>query len=167
MTRPTLNPIARLGSVVCVVLFASASVTAAETREFFIKTVHIDGKANIHGDSSHPAEAFPSEALPAGHGLMLTKPNEDGVWKMRAFAFVPSQIVVNQGDDVRLHFIGVQGTKHTIHVEGQGIDKKFTLARGRMETVDITSTEAGIIEIECYDHVPVMRAELVVLPRIK
>ncbi len=97
---------------------------------------------------------------------MLTKPSEDGVWKMRAFAFVPWQFVVNQGDDVRLHFIGVHGTKHTIHVEGN-FDKKLTLARGHMETVDIASIESGIIEIEYYDHESVMRAQLVILLRAK
>lgn len=167
MTIPKSNRIARLVSLACVVLLASPSATAAETREFYISTVHIDGKANIKGDSDHPAEAFPSKELPSGRGLVLTKPNEDGVWKMRAFAFMPAQIIVNQGDNVRLYFVGVQGTKHTIDVEGKGVDKQFTLARGRIEAVDIAAPEAGIIEIECYDHEPVMRAELVVLPRAK
>lgn len=164
MANPMSNPITKLVSLVCVVLFASASSTAAEPREFYINTVHIDGKANIKGDNNHPPEAFPPEELPSGRGLTLTKPDQDGAWKIRAFAFIPSQIVVNQGDNVRLYFVGVQGTKHTIHVEGKGVDKQFTLARGRIDAVDIAATEAGIIEIECYDHKPVMRAELVILP---
>lgn len=167
MTSVTLKPIARLTSVVCLALLVSLSVTAAETREFFIKTVHIDGKANIKGDSDHPPEAFPLKELPDGRGLKLTRPNEYGAWKMRAFAFVPSQIIVNQGDNVRLNFVGVQGRTHTIHVEGKGIDEKFTVTRGHMKTVDFEAAEAGTIEIECYDHEPVMRAEVVILPRAK
>jgi plastocyanin len=42
--------------------------------------------------------------MPDGKGLVLTKPDEAGKWRMRAFAFVPSQIVVKAGDTVRLHF---------------------------------------------------------------
>lgn len=167
MTRSILNSIARLITAVCIALLASFPATGAETREFFINTVHIDGKANIHGDSDHPAEAFPSEKLPDGLGLRLTKPNKEGAWKMRAFAFVPSQMIVNQGDNIRLNFVGVQGRTHTIHIEGKGVDKKFTITRGHMVTVDIEAAEAGIIKIECYDHEPAMRAEVVVLPHAK
>jgi plastocyanin len=167
MTRQTLSTIVKLIAIACIALFVALPATAAETREFFINTVHIDGKGNIHGDDDHPAEAFPPEKLPEGRGLKLTEPNKDGAWKMRAFAFVPSQIIVNQGDNVRLNFVGVQGRTHTIHVEGKGVDEKFTVTRGHMKTVDIEEVQAGTIEIECYDHEPAMRAEVVVLPNVK
>lgn len=167
MTRPILHPIAKLISVTCIALHVSLPATAAEIREFFINTVHLDGNGNIHGDKDHPAEAFPSEKLPDGRGLRLTEPDKHGAWKMRAFAFIPSQIVVNQDDNVRLNFVGVQGRTHTIHVEGEGVDENFTLTRGHTKTVNIEATEAGTIHIECYDHEPAMRAEVVVLPHIK
>jgi hypothetical protein len=34
-----------------------------------------------------------------------------------------------------------------------------------MHTVELKPEKAGIIEIECYDHQPSMRGEIVVLPQ--
>ncbi len=167
MSNSTPNYIKYLLFLIYIMLFTSVSASAADTREFFIHTVHIDGKANIKGDNNHPPEAFPLQKLPDGRSLMLTKPDENGAWKMRAFAFEPSQIIVYEDDNINLHFVGVQGRTHTIHVEGSGIDKKFTLTRGYIETININSAEAGFIEIECYDHEPAMRAEIIILPKIK
>ena len=77
----------------------------------------------------------------------------------------PSQIVVKSGQPIRLHFVGVQGTSHHIHLEGDGVDEKFALERGNLHTVELKPEKAGIIEIECYDHQPSMRGEIVVLPQ--
>lgn len=137
---------------------------AGEVREFYIKTVHLDGKTNIHGDANHQPEAFPDTTMPGGGGLILKAPDSKGDWKMRAFAFVPSQIIVHEGDDVRLHFVGVQGASHTIHVEGKAVDERFTLKRGAMKTIDFKAVSAGKIDIECYDHQPAMTSEVIVLP---
>jgi len=152
---------------VTTLLLACACASAAEQgpRNFYIKTVHIDGKANVSGDASHPPEPFPAGNLPGGGGLKLTKPDQNGDWKMRAFTFQPSQIIVHQDDQVRLNFIGVQGPKHTIHVAGEGVDQRITLSRGTMETVEFIAGKPGIVEIECYDHEPVMNAEVVILPK--
>ena len=43
-----------------------------------------------------------------------THPNRVGDWDFRSFTFAPDQIVVNQGDKVTLHFVGVQGVHHVI-----------------------------------------------------
>lgn len=137
-----------------------------DVREFYIKTVHVDGKATTKGDHSHGAEPFPDTEMPEGRGLQLHKPDDSGKWRMRAFAFMPSQIVVNQGDTVKLHFVGVQGMRHGIHVEGGNIvDERFVVTRGKIHTVSFKATEPGAIEIECYDHLPSMRGEVVILPR--
>ncbi|MGN6630999.1 MAG: hypothetical protein ACTHKP_02005, partial [Nitrososphaeraceae archaeon] len=80
----------------------------------------------------HPAEKFPNATLPAGPGLVLRPPNKVGAWDMRAFTFSPDQIVVNQGDTVTLHFLGVQGPHHVITVDGVGT---FPLDRGHIHTV--------------------------------
>lgn len=151
-------------SVLAGTLLMTNEVVRAETRDFYIQTVHIDGRTNINGDGNHKPEPFPDVSMPEGRGLQLTEPNDYGEWRMRAFTFLPSQIIVNQGDDIRLHFVGVQGASHTIEVEGIGIDSEFTLTRGHLETVEITSVKPGLIHIECYDHEPNMRAEVIVLP---
>ena len=69
--------------------------------------------------------------MPEGGGLVLSKPDEAGKWRMRAFAFEPAQIVVKAGEPIRLHFVGIQGMSHSIHVEGEGVDERFTLTRGK------------------------------------
>jgi plastocyanin len=144
------------------VLLAPAAVSQ-ETRDFYIKTVHIDGSTSTVGDADHKPEPFPNQAMPEGKGLVLTKPDEAGKWRMRAFAFVPSQIVVKAGDTVRLHFVGVQGMSHSIHIRGEGVDETFTLKRGSLHSVNFSPKSPGVIEIDCADHQPSMRGEIVVL----
>jgi plastocyanin len=141
-------------------------------KTFWISTVHFDGTTTIHkgvacdnctqNTPPHPAEAFPNTTLPAGPGLVLRPPNKVGAWDMRAFTFAPDQIVVNQGDTVTLHFLGVQGPHHVITVEGVGT---FPLDRGQIHTVSFIADKPGSITYSCSVHVPNMVGEIVVLPK--
>ena len=141
-------------------------------RTFWISTVHLDGTTAINkgvacdnctqNTPPHPAEAFPNTTLPAGPGLVLRPPNKVGAWDMRAFTFAPDQIVVNQGDTVTLHFLGVQGPHHVITVEGVGT---FPLDRGQIHTVSFTADKPGTITYWCHVHVPNMVGEILVLPK--
>jgi len=98
-------------------------------KEFWINTVHFDGLTNINAAVKcdtcpqntpiHPAEQPPlNSTIPTGGGFRITEPNKIGAWDFRSFTFSPDQIVVNQGDKVTLHFIGVQGAHHVVSVEG-------------------------------------------------
>ena len=139
---------------------------------FWISTVHFDGTTTIHkgvacdnctqNTPPHPAEAFPNTTLPAGPGLVLRPPNKVGAWDMRAFTFAPDQIVVNQGDTVTLHFLGVQGPHHVITVEGVGT---FPLDRGQIHTVSFIADKPGSITYLCHVHVPNMVGQILVLPK--
>jgi hypothetical protein len=141
-------------------------------KTFWISTVHLDGATTIHPGvacgnctqniPSHPAEAFPNTTLPAGPGLVLRPPNKVGAWDMRSFTFAPDQIVVNQGDTVTLHFLGVQGPHHVITVEGVGT---FPLDRGHIHTVSFTADKPGSITYWCHIHVPNMIGQILVLPK--
>ena len=141
-------------------------------KTFWISTVHFDGATTIHPGvacgnctqniPSHPAEAFPNTTLPAEPGLVLRPPNKVGAWDMRAFTFAPDQIVVNQGDTVTLHFLGVQGPHHIIEVDGVGT---FPLDRGHIHTVSFTADKPGTITYWCHIHVPNMVGQIVVLPK--
>ena len=141
-------------------------------KTFWISTVHFDGTTTIHkgvacdnctqNTPPHPAEAFPNTTLPAGPGLVLRPPNKVGAWDMRAFTFAPDQIVVNQGDTVTLHFLGVKGPHHVITVEGVGT---FPLDRGQIHTVSFIADKPGSITYSCSVHVPNMVGEIVVLPK--
>jgi hypothetical protein len=162
---------------------SNATTTAANTvarvtpsqstnKTFWISTVHFDGTTTIYkgvgcdnctqNTPPHPAEAFPNTTLPAGPGLVLRPPNKVGAWDMRAFTFAPDQIVVNQGDTVTLHFLGVQGPHHVITVEGVGT---FPLDRGHIHTVSFIADKPGSIMYWCSVHVPNMVGEILVLSK--
>jgi plastocyanin len=135
-------------------------------KEFWIKTVHLDGFANLKGiptgPDPAPPEKFPNSTIPAGGGVKLTPPDKTGAWKFRVFTFEPSQIVVNQGDKVTLHFADVQGAHYTIAVDGIG---SFPISRGQIHTVSFTADKVGIINYWSPDHMPSVVGQIVVLPR--
>ena len=110
----------RTGSLAAIIMLAQSISPSAqaddEVREFYIKTVHIDGQTSTHGDADHKAEPFPEGALPAGNGLQLKKPDDAGKWRIRAFTFDPSQIVVKAGEPVRPHFRRAS-VSHNIHAK--------------------------------------------------
>jgi plastocyanin len=135
-------------------------------KEFWIKTVHLDGFANLKGiptgPDPAPPEKFPNSTIPAGGGVKLTPPDKTGAWKFRVFTFEPSQIVVNQGDKVTLHFADVQGAHYTIAVDGVG---SFPISRGQIHTVSFTADKVGIINYWSPDHMPSVVGQIVVLPK--
>ncbi len=139
------------------------SSATPENRTFWIDTVHLDGNANIHGDTKHPPEPFPANATyPKGAGFVLTPPDKSGAWNFRSFTFSTSQIVVFQGDKVTLNFVGVQGPYHFIEVQGIAT---FPLTRGQIHTVTFTADKVGTITYTCHVHMPNMQGEILVLPR--
>jgi plastocyanin len=142
-------------------------------KEFWINTVHLDGMTNIHvgmkcdtcaqNTPTHPAEQPPvNSTIPTGGGFRITAPNKVGAWDFRSFTFSPDQIVVNQGDKVTLHFIGVQGAHHVVSVEG--VDA-FELMRGQIHTVSFTANNPGTITYVCHVHLPNMVGQILVLPK--
>jgi plastocyanin len=162
---------------------SSSSTTAAAvkavnpnqstSKEFWINTVHLDGMTNIHAvvkcdtcpqnGPLHPPEKPPvNSTIPTGGGFRITEPNKVGAWDFRSFTFAPDQIVVNQGDKVTLHFIGVQGAHHVIDV--QGVDT-FELMRGQIHTVSFTANNPGTITYICHVHLPNMVGQILVLPK--
>jgi plastocyanin len=165
------------------VISAGIGTTAAEVKtvnpskstnkEFWINTVHLDGMTNIHpsvkSDTSatntptHPAEQPPvNSTIPTGGGFRITEPNKVGAWDFRSFTFTPDQIVVNQGDKVTLHFIGVQGVHHLITVDGVAT---FPLMRGQIHTVSFVANSPGTINYYCSVHLPNMAGQILVLPK--
>jgi plastocyanin len=142
-------------------------------KEFWINTVHFDGLTNINAAVKcdtcpqntplHLAEQPPiNSTIPTGGGFRITEPNKAGAWDFRAFTFSPSQIVVNQGDKITLHFIGVQGAHHVVTVDRIGT---FELKRGQINTVSFVANNPGIINYVCHVHLPNMVGQILVLPK--
>jgi hypothetical protein len=163
------NPTA-VGEVAAVKVVEPSKST---NKEFWINTVHLDGMTNINGAMKcdtcpqntplHPAEQPPANStIPTGGGFVLTPPNKVGAWDFRSFTFAPEQIVVNQGDNVTLHFVGVQGVHHVIEIEG--VDT-FELTRGQIHTVSFIANNPGTITFYCHVHMPNMVGQILVLPK--
>jgi plastocyanin len=144
----------------------TVSPNQSTNKEFWINTVHLDGMTNTHvgmkcdtcaqNTPTHPAEQ------PTGGGFRITAPNKVGAWDFRSFTFSPDQIVVNQGDKVTLHSIGVQGAHHVVTVEG--VDT-FELARGQIHTITFVANNPGTITYVCHVHLPNMVGQILVLPK--
>jgi plastocyanin len=142
-------------------------------KEFWINTVHLDGATSLRAAVAnplsaqntplHPAEVPPANStIPTGGGFRIVLPNKVGAWDFRSFTFAPDQIVVNQGDKVTLHFIGVLGVHHIITVDGVGT---FALHRGEIHTVSFIANNPGTINFWCSLHLPNMVGQILVLPK--
>jgi hypothetical protein len=138
-------------------IMATSGHVQAEQRTFTIAAVEPRGGANVD------QEPFPTEPLPAGPGYVLNKPDQTGRWEVVVYLLAPSQIIVNQDDDLALEFAGINGKSHPITIAGY--DKSFELKRGHVTRISFKADKAGVFAIECHTHTPSMRAELVVLPR--
>ncbi len=153
--------------------FKAVDPNQSTNKEFWINTVHLDGMTNVHpgvkcdtcpqNTPLHPAEQPPANStIPTGGGFRITEPNKVGAWDFRSFTFAPDQIVVNQGDKVTLHFIGVQGAHHVITVDGLGT---FTLQRGQIQAISFVANSPGTINYYCHVHMPNMVGQILVLPK--
>jgi plastocyanin len=151
----------------------SVNPNQSTNKEFWINTVHLDGMTNLNAAKLcdtcsqntplHPAEKPPvNSTIPTGGGFRITEPNKVGSWDFRSFTFAPDQIVVNQGDKVTLHFVGVQGVHHVITVDGVG---SFSLLRGQIHTISFTANSPGTINYYCHIHMPNMVGQIMVLPK--
>ncbi len=138
-------------------LAMASGQAAAEHRSFTIAAIEAKGGAAVE------KEPFPTDPVPAGAGYGLHKPDQNGRWEIEVYLFTPSQIIVNQDDDVTLEFVGVNGRNHPTTIAGY--DKSFMLERGHVTQVSFKADKPGVFAIVCGAHGPSMRAELVVLPR--
>jgi hypothetical protein len=129
----------------------------AEKRTFTVAAVEMKGGVTVD------KEPFPTDALPAGPGYVLNKPDQTGRWEVSVYMWTPGQIIVNQDDDVTLEFVGINGANHPTTIVGY--DKSFVLKRGQVTKISFKADKAGLFAIQCGTHKPSMAAELVVLPR--
>ena len=82
---------------------------------------------------------------------------------METYRFVPGTVVVNEGDNVTLEIVGINGKEHPITIEGYGLST--VLKRGEVQRLTFLADKPGIFRIMCDIHKPSMEATLVVLKR--
>jgi hypothetical protein len=153
----------RIGSAVAAAVFGliglggGSSPATAEKRFFTIAAVE------PQGNTTADKEPFPVEPLPVGGGYVLKPPDHSGRWGVEVYVWQPSQVVVTQGDEVTLEFVGINGRSHPVTVSGYG--KTFTLKRGYVERVTFVADKAGVFRFYCSAHMPSMMGELVVMAK--
>lgn len=142
-------------------LLALPSVgTGQATDERVIYMAAIEPKGGVTVDK----EPFPTTPLPKGGGYVLNPPNPQGRWEVSTYQWSPSTVVVRQGERVTLQIVGINGAKHSGHID-RYVPKHFTVKRGEIVRVQFTADVPGIFKIHCEEHEPSMEGSLVVLPR--
>lgn len=136
----------------------ATTAARADKRTFTVLAIEPKGGTTVD------KEPFPAAALPAGGGYVLSQPDEKTRrWEVSAYVWQPAQIVVNQGDEVTLEFVGINGAAHATTIAAFG--QRFTLKRGEVNRVTFTADKAGIFGIVCSTHQPSMSGELIVMPK--
>lgn len=130
----------------------------AEKRFFTVLAVEPKGGATVD------KEPFPASTLPQGGGYVLNQPDaKTSRWEVSAYVWQPSQIVVSEGDEVTLEFVGINGAAHPTTIAAFG--QTFVVNRGQAHRITFTADKAGIFGILCSTHKPSMSGELVVMPK--
>jgi plastocyanin len=154
----TRRRVLRTLALAAVLLSSLTAAATAEPRFFTILAVEPKGGTTVD------KEAFPTGALPAGGGYVLNKPDEKTQrWEVSAYVWLPGQIIVNEGDEVTLEFVGINGAAHATTIAAFG--QRFTLKRGEAQRVTFKADKVGIFGIECSTHKPSMSGELIVMPK--
>lgn len=115
------------------------------------------------GGTPVSAEPFPTAPLPSGPGYVRREPDASGRWEISAYRWDPSQIIVNEGDEVTLEIVGINGATHPSTIAGYNL--RFNVKRGEVTRVSFRADRPGVFRIECATHLPSMVGELIVLPR--
>jgi plastocyanin len=145
------------GAVVGACLVGASAAGQAAQRFFTIAAVE------PKGGTTADKEPFPAAALPEGGGYVIKKPDQTGRWEVSAYVWQPSQIIVTEGDDVTLEFIGINGAEHPTTIVGY--DKTLVLKRGHVVRLEFKADKPGTFPIVCSHHKPSMVGELIVLAK--
>lgn len=143
---------------VAVALGATMTSLTADAAERHIVVTAIEPK----GGANVEKEPFPAP-LPDGSGYVLKKPDDKGRWEVAVYVFDPRQIIVDEGDEVTLEFVGINGASHPVTIEAYG--QTFELKRGEVHKVTFVADKPGRHSIICASHVPTMVSELIVNPK--
>ena len=144
--------------IVAGLIAACSQAPAASTQptKRLITMTAVEPKGGVTVDK----EPFPKAAL-IGDGYILKAPDKDGRWEISTYRWDPNQIIVNQGDEVTLEILGINGKEHPTVIEGYDI--KFAVTRGQITTVKFKADKAGVFKFNCTAHPPTMVGELIVL----
>lgn len=131
---------------------------AADERVVYMALIEPKGGVTVD------KEPFPGTQMPKGGGYVLNPPNPQGRWEVSVYQFSPATVVVRQGERVTLEMVGINGAKHSVHID-KYVPNHFVVKRGEIGRVKFTADTPGVFKIHCEEHEPSMEGTLVVLPR--
>ncbi|MBI4573995.1 MAG: hypothetical protein A3G35_05630 [candidate division NC10 bacterium RIFCSPLOWO2_12_FULL_66_18] len=131
---------------------------AADERVVYMSLIEPKGGVTVD------KEPFPGTQMPKGGGYVLNPPNPQGRWEVSVYQFSPATVVVRQGERVTLEMVGINGAKHSVHID-KYVPNHAVVKRGEIGRVKFTADTPGIYKIHCEEHQPSMEGTLVVLPR--
>jgi plastocyanin len=146
-----------LSALTSLLMTVAPQSAQAEKRFFTIAAVEPKGGTTVD------KEPFPTAAVPEGGGYVIRKPDQTGRWEISAYVWQPSQIIVTQGDEVTLEFVGINGAEHPTTIVGY--DKTLVLKRGHVIRIELKADKPGTFAIVCNHHKPSMVGELIVMPK--
>jgi len=155
--RATPRIVVLLGLVV-LLLGLSAGGQAAEERVIYMAAIEPKGGTMVD------KEPYPAGELPKGGGYVKKAPDQNGRWEVSVYQFSPATVVVRQGERVALELIGINGAKHSVHID-KYLPDHLVVTRGEIARAQFTADAPGIFTIHCKEHEPSMTGMLVVLPR--
>jgi len=135
-------------------------VAGGQAQERVIYMALVEPKGSVTVDK----EPYPAGDLPQGGGYVKKAPDDKGRWEVSVYQFAPATVVVRQGERVTLEMFGVNGAKHTVHVDRYHPDH-VVAKRGQITRISFTADTPGLFKIHCKEHEPSMEGLLVVLPR--
>lgn len=141
-----------------VLLGLSLGAEAAEERVIYLALIEPKGGVTVD------KEPYPGGELPKGGGYVKKAPDSAGRWEVSAYQFSPATIVVKQGERVTLEMVGINGAKHSVHVDKYRPDHVL-VKRGEITRIQFTADTPGLFKIHCKEHEPGMEGQLLVLPR--
>jgi hypothetical protein len=146
-------------AVACGLMLAVPALGQAHAGKRHIVVTAVEPKGGVTVDK----EPFPTTPLPEGGGYVLKKPDDNGRWEVAVYVFEPRQIFVDEGDEVTLEFVGINGASHPTTIEAYG--QTFEIKRGHVNKVTFTADKPGRHSIVCSAHQPTMVSELIVEPK--
>jgi heme/copper-type cytochrome/quinol oxidase subunit 2 len=109
--------------------------------------------------------ARPAGPAPAKREFYIVTPEfsfNETIAGIPHYAFSPTQLTVNRGDDVLVHFYNTaDDTHHTFTMPAYNIN--VDLAPGKHQDIEFTANQAGVFPFGCTFHPQTMRGELIVL----
>jgi plastocyanin len=77
------------------------------------------------------------------------------------YVYNPTQITVNKGDKVLIHFYDTTDSAHTFTLPGYAIN--VSLNPGKEQDITFTASTPGVFIFSCNYHPTTMRGQLIVL----